>query len=771
MMKTDEQINIRNSIVTRLFRVVFSFYLVIAIGVTVAHMVMEYRYQKSNIILDLKDIQKTFEKGISIDMWQLNQNSLRSTVEGLLAIPTITGVKIQDTKGRYIAVGGIITQGNAVGEVRQHVNLLGLDQGRSEVHGKEVYNFDIFMRKFPVIYTYGDKVRSLGEVTIYSNSSVVFRRVKLQFLLLVINAFIKTAALWFIFLWVSNYLLRKPLRSLAMATKNISLENLESYRVKIKTFGPNELKMLEESFNSMIDSLHQSIVKRDEAEKVIRESVEEYRSTLNNLLIGVVVHASDTSILLCNPKAANILGLTSGQTSGKKAINSTWNFVYEDSTVVKAEDYPVNKVLSTKKPLGEYVIGVRRSDKNDITYVIVNAIPVLSDDGEVEKVIVNFVDITERKRAEEAVRRSEKLLNVTQRLAKIGGWEWNIKKETMFWTDEVYQIHDLHQGDLTTVNECLERSLECYDPEDRSVVMDAFDRCKENGEAYDLEFPFTTAKGRRIWIRTITEPVMEDGRIVKVVGNLMDITERKKAEEEQERLIEELEEKNAELERYTYTVSHDLRSPLVTINGFVSVLQEDALNGDTEQMDVDVNHIKTAIKKMSELLNDLLELSKIGRVLNSPQDTSLYDLTREVLEMLSFLVKEKNVKVNLSSRLPVVFCDRQRLGEVMQNLIENAVKYMGDQPTPKIDIGVRQEAQGCVIYVSDNGIGIEPRYNENIFGLFNQLDQSREGTGVGLAIVKRIVELHGGKVWVESEGLGKGTTFCFTLPGNDGTKQ
>ncbi|MCF7956872.1 MAG: PAS domain-containing protein, partial [Phycisphaerae bacterium] len=377
---------------------------------------------------------------------------------------------------------------------------------------------------------------------------------------------------------------------------------------------------------------------------------------------------------------------------------------------------------------------------------------------------------TERKRAEEAVRRSEKLLNVAQRLAKVGGWEWDVKKETMYWTDEVYQIHELHQGDLTTVNECLERSLECYDPQDRPVVMGAFERCKEKGEGYDLEFPFTTAKGHRIWIRTIAEPFMEDGRVTKVVGYLMDITERMKSEAEQERLIEELEEKNTELERYTYTVSHDLRSPLVTINGFVSVLQEDALNGDTEQMEVDVNHIKTAIKKMSALLNDLLELSKIGRVFNPLQETSLYDLTGEVLESLSFLIKEKNVKVNLSSRLPVVLCDRQRLGEVMQNLIENAVKYMGDQPAPQIDIGVRQEAQGCVIYVRDNGIGIEPRYNENIFGLFNQLDQSREGTGVGLAIVKRIVELHGGKVWVESEGEGKGATFCFTLPGNDGPK-
>lgn len=240
-----------------------------------------------------------------------------------------------------------------------------------------------------------------------------------------------------------------------------------------------------------------------------------------------------------------------------------------------------------------------------------------------------------------------------------------------------------------------------------------------------------------------------------------------KAEAEREKMIQQLEARSAELERYAYTVSHDLKSPMVTINGFVSMLEKDAYARDLEKMKVDVSHINSATQKMFHLLNDLLEVSKVGRTNNLFVTIRLVELVEEVLELLSISLKEKNVQVKVSPELPVVFGDRQRMGEVFQNLIENAIKYMGNQKKPKIDIGVRQNAGESVIYVRDNGIGINPDYCDNIFGLFNQLDPRQEGTGVGLAIVKRIVELYGGRIWAESEGEGKGTDFWFTLPPND----
>jgi signal transduction histidine kinase len=171
---------------------------------------------------------------------------------------------------------------------------------------------------------------------------------------------------------------------------------------------------------------------------------------------------------------------------------------------------------------------------------------------------------------------------------------------------------------------------------------------------------------------------------------------------------------------------------------------------------------------MHALLSDLLQLSRIGRVVNPFNEVDLIKLTADALENLDARIHSKNVTVNISPDLPVVFGDRLRLGEMLENLIDNAAKYSGDQPNPMIEVGTQQRQGSPVIFVKDNGMGIEPQHLSKIFGLFDKLDPLSEGTGIGLAIVKRIIETHGGKVWVESEGLGKGATFYFTLPNVDG---
>ena len=154
----------------------------------------------------------------------------------------------------------------------------------------------------------------------------------------------------------------------------------------------------------------------------------------------------------------------------------------------------------------------------------------------------------------------------------------------------------------------------------------------------------------------------------------------------------------------------------------------------------------------------------MGRVTNPATSVNLADLTQEAIELTGGRLPRNDVQIDVAPDLPVLYGDRTRLREVMQNLLDNALKSMGDQPDPRIEVGVRQDAEETVCYVRDNGIGIEPDYHDRIFGLFEKLDQRTEGTGVGLALVKRIMEVHGGRVWVESEGTGAGATFCFTPP-------
>jgi PAS domain S-box-containing protein len=243
-----------------------------------------------------------------------------------------------------------------------------------------------------------------------------------------------------------------------------------------------------------------------------------------------------------------------------------------------------------------------------------------------------------------------------------------------------------------------------------------------------------------------------------------DVTETRVAEQQRTALIGELEEKNAELERFTYTVSHDLKSPIITINGFLGKLEEDATGGNIPMVKRDIQRISSATAKMDELLSDLLNLSRIGRIINPPRAVPLEMLAREAVELVHGKLTQRKIPVEIAPHLPVVLVDQTRIREVLVNLIENSIKFMGEQEAPQITIGSETEDGHPVFFVRDNGIGIEPEFLDKVFGLFEKLDSRTEGTGVGLTIVRRIIEVHGGVIRAESPGANKGTTIYFTLP-------
>ena len=247
-----------------------------------------------------------------------------------------------------------------------------------------------------------------------------------------------------------------------------------------------------------------------------------------------------------------------------------------------------------------------------------------------------------------------------------------------------------------------------------------------------------------------------------------ELAERKQAEAEIHTLNEKLQQEIAELERFTYTVSHDLKSPLVTIKGFLGLLKRDLEANRQTNVQKDFTRIAEAADKMGILLSELLELSRIGRIAIPPEEVDLVKLTQDALETLDGHIRERNVTVTVSPNLPIVYADRNRLREVLENLIDNAAKYMGDQATPLVEIGKRDNGTEIILYIKDNGIGIEPQFHTKIFGLFEKLSAGSEGSGIGLALIKRIIEVHGGRIWVESEGRGKGSTFCFTIPDKRG---
>ena len=239
---------------------------------------------------------------------------------------------------------------------------------------------------------------------------------------------------------------------------------------------------------------------------------------------------------------------------------------------------------------------------------------------------------------------------------------------------------------------------------------------------------------------------------------------RRRLEDRQRRLIGELELRNAELERFSYSISHDLKSPLITIKGYLGLLERDLAAGRLAEVDAELDVLRQTADQMRDLVADLLDLSRAGHATGPTEVLSLEALARQTVERLSGSGAAAGMRFELALGAHEVRANHGQVLEVLDNLLDNAVKFMGGQRQPRIEIGARAEAGRVVCHVRDNGIGVEAAHHERIFGLFSRLDPARDGRGVGLALVRRIVETHGGSVWVESEGAGHGSAVFFTLP-------
>jgi light-regulated signal transduction histidine kinase (bacteriophytochrome) len=242
-----------------------------------------------------------------------------------------------------------------------------------------------------------------------------------------------------------------------------------------------------------------------------------------------------------------------------------------------------------------------------------------------------------------------------------------------------------------------------------------------------------------------------------------DITEIKQAEEERERLLEDLKRSNKELEQFAYIASHDLQEPLRMVSSYVQLISQrykDRLDRDADEF---IDYAVNGTAYMQTLLNDLLTYSRAGTTSEPFALTDLNSVLGRAIVNLKNLIDDSHAEIKHEG-LPAVYAHKVQMVQVFQNLIGNAIKFHGSE-LPRVHISAQQENNEWIIRISDNGIGIDPKYFNRIFHIFKRL-HSREkydGTGIGLAICKKIVEKHGGRIWVESEP-GKGSTFCFTIP-------
>jgi len=363
--------------------------------------------------------------------------------------------------------------------------------------------------------------------------------------------------------------------------------------------------------------------------------------------------------------------------------------------------------------------------------------------------------------AEAALKQSELDLAEAQHLAKIGNWNLDLVNNALMWSNEIYHIFEI---DAQQFDASYEAFLSAIHPEDREMVNQAYTDSLEDKQSYDIEHRLLMPDGSLKWVHEHCETIYDDnGAPIRSIGTVQDITERKKEEAYRENLLSELKAKNKELEQFAYSVSHDLKTPMITIRGFLSRLEQDIADGNSSYVHDDVQRIASATTKMQEMLEDVLELSRIGRIVNPFAQVSLSELALEAVDAFEEQIVRDKVQIDVDGELPVVNVDRARLLQVYQNLIANALFHAGKKDGLLIEVGSEERGNEAVFFVRDNGIGIESRFHQTIFGLFEKLDTKSGGTGVGLALCRNIVEAHGGRIWVESEGEGKGAGFYFTL--------
>jgi PAS domain S-box-containing protein len=774
-------------------------------------------------------------------------------------------------------------------------------------------------------------------------------------------------------------------------------------------------------------AVFENITERRRVDEALRESEQRYAAVVDNLVDGVVVQDAGGRIVASNPAARELLGLNVDELTGLTSFGSEWQAVWADGSPAGGEEHPATIARTTGEPVVGVVIGVRHSS-GATRWLHVNAQPLRDSSGaEVTGVVVSFRDVSEARRAEQALLDSQTLLNQTQSLTRVGGWAFDVASQRVTWTDEVYRIHELPRDyDPNSA----QQDIEFYAPEDRSRMAEAFRLAVEEGQPYDLEVCLDTAKGHEIWVRTVGQPQLRDGRVDRVYGTIADITEQRRAEAElreserqyrtlaeslphlvwtcradgpcdylsprwvdytgipeadqlgygwlnqlhpddRERVIAEwsavaprgdsfdiefrirradgvhrwfktraipfrddngrvvkwfgsntdiddnkqahealkeserrlseaqdmaqlghwlwdvktgdvewseevfrifqldpktftphidsildlspwpedherdqelirramedhekgtyeqrflrpdhsigyyhstfqghyddegnlttivgtildtterkaaelevlalnaelegrveirtaaLEASNRELEAFSYSVSHDLRSPLRSIDGFSQIL----LTEHADQLDAEARRVLGIVvrnaRQMGVLIDDLLAFSRVARKGLDRRPVDMEHLARSVAEELRAAEPGRAIALDVG-QLCRVSGDQALLRQVWMNLLGNAVKFTGPVEGPRIEVRCDRVSGECRYTVHDNGVGFDPLYADKLFQPFQRLHSTSEfdGTGIGLAIVARIVQRHGGRVWAEGKPA-TGATFGFSLP-------
>ncbi len=537
------------------------------------------------------------------------------------------------------------------------------------------------------------------------------------------------------------------------------------------------------SFGSVLD-----VTKLKLAELALLESEKKFKDLILNMEVGVLLHNLDAEVLLSNPTALELLGLTEEQITGKISFNLDWNIINENGEPFSIDFHPVLHAINTGKPIKGVIVGVKHSKMRDRVWLLVDAIPQFSTEGFVHQVVCTFVDISARKRAEDELLKISKAIEQSPASVVITNYEGKIEYVNPKFSEASGFSYEEAIGENPRILKSGLTPKEYY--------YDLWNKIT-NGQVWMGEFLNKNKNGELYWESSSISPIFNNnGTITHYIAVKEDITLRKQNENEIQRLItdltiekniveqnslkihilnEELKQLNATKDKFFSIISHDLKNPFVTLLN----MSEFLINNIDKIQVTERNNILKSINESSKhtykLLENLLHWARnqMGIIQFLPEELDLYELGFNSVYINQAQASEKNITlINMIQPDSLAICDRNMIQTVFRNLLSNAIKF-----TPKggeVEIGAVtnpsegfEPSEGYIhIYVKDSGVGLTKATIEKFFKIEENVSSigtiGESGTGLGLILCKEFVEKHGGKIWVESE-VGKGSMFWFSL--------
>lgn len=513
-------------------------------------------------------------------------------------------------------------------------------------------------------------------------------------------------------------------------------------------------------------AIERDVSERRKTDALMRDSEEKRRLIMNAALDAIICIDTEGMVTFWNPQAEEIFGWKQEEVMGRRLSSIIIPEPYRQMHDHGMEQYKV----TGKGPALNVLLELNAINREGTMFPI--ELTVLPIKQESEEFFCAFIrDISERKKSETLIRRTNERYELVAKATSDAIWDWDMRTHVVVRSgDGLQKLFGYSTEEASRDNDFWRKHVH---PEDLERVVEKRRKLLEetNDQFWEDEYRFEKRDGSFAFVYDRGYVIRnKEGKAVRMIGSTQDITALKQSEQQLQELNQVLEKRaaelmtsNRELERFAYVASHDLQEPLRMVSSFLQLLDRQYSVGLDEKAREYINFAVGGAERMKRLILDLLSYSRVGTVNEPFQLVDMNGLVKNVVQIFESRFEKEQITLRID-HLPTIQGNASQLQQLIQNLIGNALKYKSDNP-PVVEIGCTEEANRFVFYVKDNGIGINPRYFEKIFVVFQRLHpiDNYSGTGIGLAICKKIIERHHGEIWVSSEE-GKGSTFYFSLP-------